>query len=136
MNRSERGSASVELVLLVPLLMAMVALVVAAGRIVDARGQVNDAAYAAARAASLETNEAAAHRAGQAAAREALAERGRACVRLSVSLTGTDFRTDGSVVARVTCRADLGDVAGFGLPGAKRISARAVAPIEQHRRLP
>jgi hypothetical protein len=131
----ERGAAAVELLLMTPLLMVFVLVVVAGGRYTDARGQVNDAAYAAARAASLQQGLESGQVAGRAAAAEALASRGRACVRLEVSFAGTDFRPGGYVEAIVTCQVDLRDVAGFGIPTTKVFRADAVVPIERHRDL-
>jgi hypothetical protein len=123
----------VELLLMTPLLMVFVLVVVAGGRYTDARGQVNDAAYAAARAASLHQSLEAGQVAGRAAAAESLAARGKACVRLEVSFAGTDFRPGGHVQTIVTCHVDLRDVAGLGIPGTKTFSADAVVPIERHR---
>jgi Flp pilus assembly protein TadG len=133
--RDECGATAVELVLMASVLVGFIMTVVGAGRFVDGRSQVNDAAYAAARAASLAPDLDAAREAGQKAAQESLAERGKACATLTVSLAGTDFRTAGHVNAEVTCQADLSDVVGFGLPGTKSFTATAVVPIEQYRRI-
>lgn len=135
-RRCERGSAAVELILMTPLLVAFIVMVVGAGRLVESRSQVNDTAYAAARAASLAPNLGAAREAGQRAASDALSDRGQACVRLNVSLAGTEFEAGGQVKVEVTCIADLHDVVGFGLPGTKSFTATAVIPIEQYRDLP
>ena len=131
--RDECGATAVEWVLMASVLVGFIMTVVGAGRFVDGRSQVNDAAYAAARAASLAPNLDAARQAGQKAAQESLAERGKACTTLTLSLAGTDFRTVGHVNAEVTCQADLSDVVGFGLPGTKSFTATAVVPIEQYR---
>lgn len=133
--RDELGYTAVELLLMTTLLMGFIITVVGAGRFVDASSQVDDAAYAAARAASLEQNIEAGQIAGREAAQSALADRGKACTRLTVSFAGTDFRTSGHVRVEVTCHANLSDVVGFGLPGAKDFTATAVVPIEQYRRL-
>lgn len=135
-QRDERGYAAVELLAMATVLVGFIVTVVGAGRFVDAMSQVDDAAYAAARAASLESNVEAGQIAGRKAAEDSLADRGKACTRLTVSFAGTDFRTSGHVNVQVTCRADLSDVVGFGLPGAKDFTATAVVPIEQYRRLP
>lgn len=116
-------------------LVGFIVTVVGAGRFVDAGSQVDDAAYAAARAASLEQGLEAGQVAGRDAAQSALTDRGRACTRLSVSFAGTEFRSSGHVTVHVTCHANLSDVVGFGLPGAKDFTATAVVPIEQYRRL-
>lgn len=134
--RDERGYTAVELLAMTTVLVGMITVVVGGGRIVDSNSQVDDAAYAAARAASLETTFEAAQIAGHDAAKDSLADRGKACTQLTVSFAGTDFRTSGQVTARVTCHANLSDVVGFGLPGAKSFTATAVVPIEQYRRLP
>lgn len=135
-RRDERGYASAELVLMATVLVGFITTVVGAGRFVDARSQVDDAAYAAARAASLEQTLEAGQIAGREAAQDSLADRGKACTQMTVSFTGTEFRTSGQVKVEVTCRASLSDVVGFGLPGAKDLSSTAVVPIEQYRRLP
>ncbi|MGE3412893.1 MAG: TadE/TadG family type IV pilus assembly protein [Dehalococcoidia bacterium] len=134
--RDERGYTSVELLAMTTVLVGFITVVVGAGRIVDSNSQVDDAAYAAARAASLESNFEAAQIAGRQAAEDSLADRGKACTNLTVSFAGTDFRTSGQVKVEVTCHANLSDVVGFGLPGAKDFSSSAVVPIEQYRRLP
>ena len=134
--RDERGSTAVELVLMASVLVGFIITVVGAGRFVDGRSQVNDAAYAAARAASLAPTLDAARQAGQQAAQGSLADRGKACTSLTVSFDGTDFRAGGHIKAEVTCHADLRDVVGFGLPGTKSFTGTAVVPIEQYRNLP
>lgn len=135
MQRDEEGYTAVEMLLMTTVLVAFLITVVGAGRFVDAGSQVDDAAYAAARAASLEQNVEAGQIAGNDAARSSLSERGKACTRMSVSFAGTDFRTAGHVRVEVTCSADLRDVVGFGLPGAKTFTGTAVVPIEQYRRM-
>ena len=130
---AQAGAAAVELVLMAPLLVAFLLVIVAGGRYADSRGQVNDAAYAAARAASLEPDAGTARHAGFAAATQSLAERGKACAHLQVSFAGTDFRPGGQVQVAVTCRADLSDVAGFQVPGSREFQATAVVPIERYR---
>lgn len=133
LQRGEIGAAAgIEMLLAVTTMMALVASVVGGGRMVDAQGQVNDAAYAAARAGSLAPGTP--HEAARAAARNSLTERGRACTHLSVSLAGSDFGAGGQVTATVSCTADLADVTGLGIPGVKNYSGHAVVPIEQYRR--
>lgn len=134
--RDERGYTAVELLAMTTVLVGFITVVVGGGRFVDSNSQVDDAAYAAARAASLETNFEAGQMAGREAAADSLADRGKACTHLTVSFAGTDFRTSGHVRVEVTCHANLSDVVGFGLPGAKDFTSTAVVPIEQYRRLP
>lgn len=135
-HRDEAGYTAVELLVMTPVLVGFIVVAVAAGRFVDADSQVDDAAYAAARAASLEQDVEAGHAAGTEAARSSLADRGKACTNLTVSFAGTDFRASGHVKVEITCHANLSDVVGFGIPGAKYFTATAVVPIEQYRDLP
>lgn len=111
--------------------------VVAAGRYNDGQAQANDAAYAAARAASLVANPAQAASAGRQAASAALAENGKSCRNLTVSFGGSDFTPGGQVVAAVSCTVTLADTgtvgAQLGLKPATTFTQRAVVPIERYR---
>lgn len=135
-GRDERGSMAIELVILAPALVACILTIAAGARYADARGQTTDAAFSAARAASLTMNQQAAVAAGQRAATRSLAERGHACPTLIVTIRAHDFAPGGTVAATVTCIADLSELTGFGLPGHKRFTATATVPIEEHRDLP
>lgn len=130
-----RGSMAIEVVLIIPLLMALVLMVVAAGDYVDARSQVSDSAYDAARAAVIETNLAAAQSHGTLAAQNSLTNRGTNCVSMNVSFAGTNFTPGGTVEVTVTCTADLSAVVGFGIPGRHTFHATAVVPIEPWRNI-
>ena len=132
-RRGERGSMSLEMVLLTPALVASILMIAAGARYVDARGQTSSAAFAAARAASLTSNHTEAVAAGRAAATRSLAERGQACAHLTVRIDADDFSPGGQLRATVTCLADLSDLTGLGFPGTKTFTATAVVPIEKHR---
>jgi len=136
MRRNERGAMAIELVVLIPALVGAIMLIATGARYVDARGQTNHAAYAAARAASLTTNQEAAVHAGTRAAEGSMSERGHACAHMKVNVNAGHFTPGGSVRATVTCAADLSDLVGFGLPGSKTFSFTAVAPLEEHRSIP
>jgi Flp pilus assembly protein TadG len=125
---------AIEVVVLTPLLVAAIMVIAAGGRYVDARGQVNGAAYAAARAASLTRNQEAAVQAGTQAAEQSMSRRGLACANLTVAVDAADFNPGGDVRATVTCVADLSDVVGVGgIPGSKTFTFTAVVPLEEHR---
>ncbi|MEV0581802.1 TadE/TadG family type IV pilus assembly protein [Nonomuraea sp. NPDC050310] len=128
----ERGSMAVETVLLAPVLLLFILFLVGAAVIVESQGEVNGAARDAARAASVQREFGAAQRAATAAARASLSG---SCASPVVSLAGSNFTEGGEVRARVTCRLDLGSVAGFGFPATKEMSSTAVAPLEQFRRI-
>ncbi|QLQ09872.1 MAG: ATP/GTP-binding protein [Nocardioidaceae bacterium] len=135
--RDERGSAGIELLITATASMALVLIVVAAGRTVDGKAQANDAAYAAARAASLVSDSAQAVTVGRRAAADALAERGKSCQNLMVSFAGSDFNPGGQVIAEVRCTMSLADTGSLGralgLKPSTAFSERAVVPIENYR---
>lgn len=131
--RHERGSMSLEMVLLTPALVACIVMIAAGARYVDARGQTSSAAFAAARAASLTGNQEAAVAEGREAASRSLDDRGQACAHLTVRIDAGEFHPGGQLQATVTCVADLSDLTGLGLPGHTSFTSTAVVPIEEHR---
>jgi Flp pilus assembly protein TadG len=136
-RRDGRGSTAVETLIMATGAMSLVLVVVAAGRYVDGAAQANDAAYAAARAASLESGAGPGMQAGRRAAVEALTERGKSCQNLQVSFAGSDFNPGGQVVAEVSCTVSLVDTGGLGrrlgLQPRRVFTERAVVPIEHFR---
>ena len=136
-SRDERGSTAVETLIMATAAMSLVLIVVASGRYVDAAAQAGDAAYAAARAASLETAVGPAYAAGRDAARASLTERGKSCHSLQVSFAGTNFTPGGDVTVEVTCTASLLDTGALGrqlgLQPHRSFTERAVVPIETYR---
>lgn len=135
--RDERGSAAVETLIMATAAMSLVLIVVAAGRFVDGSAQANDAAYAAARAASLQTAPGPGYTAGRQAAQRSLADRGKSCQNLHVSFAGTNFNPGGDVTVEVTCTVNLLDTGALGrqlgLQPHRRFTERAVVPIETYR---
>ncbi len=117
--------------------LSIVLVVVAAGRYVDGSAQANDAAYAAARAASLEPGMDQGTIAGRQAAQKSLADRGKSCQNLTVSFAGSDFTSGGQVIAEVTCTVTLIDTGSLGkqlgLRPNTQFTERAVVPIETYR---
>jgi Flp pilus assembly protein TadG len=136
MRPDERGAMAIEVVILTPVLVGAIMMIATGARFVDARGQTNHAAYSAARAASLTTNQEAAVRAGIQAAESSMSERGHGCAHLNVAIDAGHFTPGGNVRATVSCTADLSDLVGFGLPGSKTFSFTAVVPLEEHRSFP
>jgi Flp pilus assembly protein TadG len=125
-----RGSMSVELVILFPVMVAFTLLVVACGRYVAVRGDIEAASRDAARAASLERTQDAAERAADGVAAAAL-EHPERCQR--VQLSG-DFVAGGTITATVTCDVSYDGLGLIGIPGSKRLSASSSAPLDTYRR--
>ena len=118
---AERGSATVELTLLVPALVLVLGLLVAGGRIWFARTTVTEAAQTAARAASLARAPGPAAADGRDAALATLSTAGLRCTSRSVQVGTAAFAvpvgTPATVRATVRCTVPLGDVLLPGLPG-------------------
>lgn len=130
-RRGDRGSASVELVLLVPVLVVALALMVIAGRQISAALITQDAAATAARAASLQRGSADARtHAHQTAARE-LTDRGMACAPFTAVVDTSAFEPGGTVRVRVACTVTVLDLGGFG--GQRTLTATALSPVDPYR---
>jgi len=138
-SRHERGSATVEAVLVSLALGLFVALIILGGRVMTAKQAVQSAAYDAARSASISRTSGEAHSSGQAAAMASLGQQGIHCTQSSVSIDTSAFNTPlgttGSaalVSATVTCTID---VSGLGLPGLKTrtITKTMTSPLDAYR---
>lgn len=130
----DRGAAAAELALAAPLLVLMFLIVVGAGRLVETRLRLNDAAHQAARAASLARDPASAARAAHASAAASLDTGGASCTRVSADVDTSRFHPGGSVAVTVTCTVDLADLTGVPLPtGSDTQQAAFTAPIDTWR---
>jgi Flp pilus assembly protein TadG len=129
----QRGAVSTELAVLTPLLIAFMLLVVFAGRVAQAEGDVAHAAHEAARAASLVGSPTAAVEAGEHTAAANIATGAVACRHLDVSVDTTDLVPGGHVVVTVACEADFADIAMLAVPGSRTFSATAIEVIDTYR---
>lgn len=128
--RGQRGSMAVEVVLLTPVLVAFTMLVVAGGRYVSVRGDIEAAARDAVRAASYERSYAAATAAAAQAASASL-DRSTDCA--VASLTG-DFAAGGTIRVELHCRVPLDGLGLVGLSGSLPVDADSAAPLDTYRR--
>ena len=128
----EVGTMTVELVLLVPLLFALLAFVVGLGRAADARVRLTGAARDAARAASLTSTPEAAVTAAAAAARADLRQAGLECRDPQISTDTTAFHPGGQVVVAIRCTLDLSALVVSGLPGRSTLTSRATVPLDTY----
>ena len=130
----ESGSVATELVLLTPLLILMLLFVVALGRTVSARMEVDGAASQAARAASIGRDPATATAMAQQAATRALGTDHVTCGDLTVTTDTADFAPGGQVRVTVTCTVDLADLLGLRLlPASQTFSSTATSVIDTYR---
>lgn len=134
-RRTERGAAATELALLAPVVIMLVALMVGGARVWFARAAVTDAAYAAARAATLERNAGQAQTAAQSVAASALTEVPCAGHTLAVDAAGfaVPAGTPAQVRARIACTVDLADLFGLAVPGTLTVEASAASALDTYR---
>jgi Flp pilus assembly protein TadG len=136
--RSDAGNAALELVVLAPVLLAILGLVIAAGRTSVARGAVEAAARDAARQASIALNPSAAQAAGQASAQAALRQDGLDCdPTVNINTAGFTASQPGQptlpVIATVTCPVPLANLYLPGLPGVLTLRASFSSPLDLYR---
>ncbi|MFC8429272.1 TadE/TadG family type IV pilus assembly protein [Streptomyces sp. NPDC057253] len=131
-DHSERGSVTVELVLMIPVLVLLLWFLVYCGRLSDTRLQIEDAAHQAARAATLERSRTAAVADARDAATTALREAGITCGDLSVTALGT-LEPGSTVRVAVTCEVGLRDLALLQIPGRTILTAEAASPVDVYR---
>jgi Flp pilus assembly protein TadG len=135
---ADRGSAALELVVLAPVIVALLGLVIAAGRTTNAQSAVEAAARDASRQASLAPDYAAAQADGQASALAALNSDGLACDSATVDVHAEAFLDTsagqpGLVWATVSCTVPLSDLWLPGLPGTRTLSATFYSPLDIYR---
>jgi Flp pilus assembly protein TadG len=133
MRRRERGSLTVEIVVLTPVVLLFVLLALSFGRFELAHQQVVGAAQAAAQAASVVSDPAEATAAALRVAQPDVANDLHACQRLTVTTNTTHFAPGGFVVVVVTCQINYSDLLIPGVPGRAVVQASERAPIDPFR---
>jgi Flp pilus assembly protein TadG len=135
-HRSDRGSASTEFVLIMPALIAFLFLLLAAGRLTDAKSDIVGAASDAARAASVQPTAGQANAAAAAAADDTVSGE-----RLNCSGGGPQVDADyepvfqrGAIVhITVTCTVNVSDLSYIGFGPSVTLTEEAWEPIDAHR---
>jgi Flp pilus assembly protein TadG len=128
----DRGAMSLEMVLLTPIFLAFIVLLAGAGRIVDAKSEVDGAARDAVRAASIARSESEASSLATQAATQSLGSKSWCRGGPTTVLDGsTNWGPGGQVAVVVTCHVDMGDLGFFSMfPGSKTMTGRSIAPID------
>ena len=136
-HRGELGSAAVEITMLVPALLLTLGLVVAGGRVWFARTTVHEAAFTAARAASLARSAGEAATAGLSAGAQSLTTGGLRCISTAVQVDtaafGVPVGTPATVTAGVRCRVGFSDLLLPGLPGSINLEATGASALDTYR---
>lgn len=134
--RGDQGAAALELAVLAPALLALIAAVIAVGRIAIAGGAVEAAARDAARQASIARTPAAARAAARSSALASLRASDLACAPTVTVDTGgfaTPIGAPAAVRVRVTCPVQLSDLLVPGLPGTVTKTGSFTSPIDPYR---
>jgi Flp pilus assembly protein TadG len=131
---AERGSVTVEAVILIPVVMLFVVLALAFGRYESIEAEIAGAARAGVEAASVSANPDLAAQAAREAALPAIT--GEACGDISIQTDASDFRPGGDVRVTVSCTVQLSDIGAPGLPGASTVIDTQTAPIDPYREVP
>ncbi|MEU8220116.1 TadE family protein [Micromonospora taraxaci] len=133
----QRGSASIEMAVVTPAVLALLAGVVIGGRTNLARQALEAAAYDAARTASLERTAGEANAQALAAASSTLDAQGLSCTDLGVTVSTTGFGVPvgqpATLTATVSCTATFSDVALPGMPGTVPLVASFTSPLDTYR---
>lgn len=135
----DRGSSPIEAVVVVPLLISLGLLFLAAARLAMAGQSADTAAEHAARAASLARTPAAAQAAAQAAAADSLAGEGQPCTATSVAANTAGLAVPvgqvSSVTVTVSCTVPLGDLflLGNAGPGTRTVTSSFTSVVDAFR---
>lgn len=133
----DAGSVTVEAAVIAPVLVLVLLLMIAAGRISLNESVVDQAATSAARAASLARTPQAAQQAATDAARGAFADQHLSCTELAVTMDTAGFgRAPGQpaqVDVQVSCALALSDIGLPGLPGTVTQTSRFASPLDPYR---
>jgi Flp pilus assembly protein TadG len=135
-SRDDRGSLTVELVVLTPVVVMFALATLAFGRLTQARQQVVEAAQAGAQAAAVGSNPLQAQQAAQSAAETGILASAHTCANPQINTDVAHFVPGGYVVVQVTCHVQLSDLLVPGLPGATTVQASSTAPLDPYRSVP
>lgn len=132
-----RGAASVEMSLLIPVLVLLLMAMAGAWRIGHTRAQIEEAASAGARAATIPASATQARALADQAITADLATVGVRCIGMAIDIDTAAFAnppgTPGDVHTFISCQLSLSDVVVPGMPGTVTISASASEPIDTFR---
>lgn len=136
--RSDRGSVSLEVAILGVVLLLIVLLAAAAGRSVIAANTVADAAFGAARAASLQTTASGARAGAHRSARASLEGNGLRCTAIGTDVDVSGFAapvaTDATVTVTISCTLSNAQLTAVpGMPAQTTLRATASSPLDRFR---
>ena len=125
----DRGSASVELAVLLPVFVLFFGLVVFWGRHAEGQAEIDAAARWAARSLSIARNPTEAAAAAEADAASTVGEGQPSCTSMAFSWSASDTEVN----VTVTCTVDTSELLLLPFPGTATITASVVEPRDQYR---
>lgn len=136
--REESGYGAVETAVIIPVVLLVVLVVIASGRVARATSSVDAAAYSAARAASISRDAGIAAAAARSTANTHLAQAGLTCAPSTVNIDTSGFAVPvgqpAQVRVTVRCTVPLADLGVPALGGSRTlVSTSAVSAIDTFR---
>ena len=136
-RRDDRGSESVELAILLPIGILVLAFIVIGARIALASDRISGVAGIAARDASIARSYDSAQRIAESSAKQALATDDLHCTNINVQVDASGFNaapgTNAAIHVDVTCTVDLSTIGVTGMPGSKTLHDSATSPLDPAR---
>ena len=136
-GRDDRGSESVELAILLPIGVLILAMLVIGARIALAGDRISGVAGIAARDASLARSADAASQIATSSATTALTSANLHCINVQVTADTSGFAAPpgapASITVKVSCTVDLSDIGVAGLPGSRTLTDTATSPLDPGR---
>lgn len=130
---ADTGSLAVELSIVMPLLLLLLSVVFAYGRVAQMNGTIEAGARDAARSASQARSAAEAEQVAERAVRSSLPPGATRCLdTLDVGLRNNVFRPGFPVTVDVTCTYPLGDLLP-GVPGTVTAASSFTSPVDPNR---
>lgn len=135
--RGEAGESPVSLLIIAPVLVLLIAVVIAVGRIAGTENAVAAAAAAGARDATLADSPWTAQAAASNAAARVLDQQGVHCGGMSLQVDAAALNNapgvPGNVRVAVHCNVPLADLAVPGMPGTRSMSGTSISPVDTYR---
>lgn len=135
--REDRGSEAISAAIVTPLLLMMLCMAIAGGRIVTSGAKVDAAAEDTARAASISRTYGSAQAEAAAAAARSLNDQGIHCASTSTSIDSSGLAVPlgevGTVTVTISCTVPLSDLLLPGMPGSKTMTSSFTSVVDAFR---
>lgn len=130
---SEQGSAAIETVIAVPVMMLMIGFIIFVGRMAVAQQEVITAAQNAARAGAMRQTSAGAQNDANAAMTRVFRDADIDCRPFTLDLNTSSLAPGGQVTATVTCVIGTDDIIGLGIGRTVTVTESATAVVDTYR---